>query len=221
LSLNKAKYFLLFSAIFELIALIILILFKKAEISIFINENNSVFFDYFFKYFTFLGTGLTLVIAGIIFLFKNKKAFFTLIFTVLFLLILVNATKKVVDAPRPKKYFEKVLKNDTYQIHYVEGEKIHSSNSFPSGHSATAFAVFMLISVFLFEKKYVLQIISFFAAALVGYSRMYLFQHFLIDVFAGFISGFLAVFFSYIITFNLLKFNNDSPILKTKKYENN
>ena len=50
--------------------------------------------------------------------------------------------KKIVfnGSPRPLKYFE----HSTFQYHIIKGLDIHSYNSFPSGHTTTAFAMFGL-----------------------------------------------------------------------------
>ncbi|WP_162428495.1 phosphatase PAP2 family protein [Pontibacter pudoricolor] len=69
--------------------------------------------------------------------------------------------------------------------------------SFPSGHATTAMALFGLLAYFIYrhnrDKPYRKFIV--WAAAililLVGFSRIYLGVHFLSDVLAGFILGFL------------------------------
>jgi len=71
------------------------------------------------------------------------------------------------------------------QIHTVKGVEMHFWNSFPSGHTATAFTLFLL-TVYLFPKRSVLVIGLLYAVAC-GYSRIYLGQHFPLDVAGGII----------------------------------
>ena len=69
----------------------------------------------------------------------------------------------------------------------VEGVHLHHYHSFPSGHTTAAFALFMTLCLLTDKKP--LHFIYFILAALGGYSRIYLSQHFAIDVFAGSIIG--------------------------------
>lgn len=79
-------------------------------------------------------------------------------------------------------------------IHYVKGVTIHSINSFPSGHTGTAFTYALLIGLFTKTKFWVLP--AFVGAILVGYSRIYLGQHFPLDVGAGILVAFSTMLLS-------------------------
>jgi undecaprenyl-diphosphatase len=74
--------------------------------------------------------------------------------------------------------------------YYLEG-----SQSFPSGHSAVAIAVFGFIIYYLIhhlmgkDKKYILLILGTIFIGLIGFSRLYLGVHFLSDVIGGFLIG--------------------------------
>ena len=101
--------------------------------------------------------------------------------------------KRVVwpDAPRPKILIEQLLaQNPDLQIHLVDGVHLHSSHSFPSGHTTGAFALFGTLA--LMAKKPLWKLFWLLLACLVGYSRMYLSQHFLIDVTVGSFIGMTA-----------------------------
>ena len=63
--------------------------------------------------------------------------------------------------------------------------KAPSGFSFPSSHTATCFA--MATAIYLFHKR--LGIIAYVYAALVAFSRMYLYVHYPSDVFCGVIIG--------------------------------
>jgi membrane-associated phospholipid phosphatase len=145
--------------------------------------------DFFFEYFTNMGDGL-LWIAWLIVIFKTKRKYllpliisafvFTTIFTQIFKYEILP------DEARPSTAIA-----DQSQIHYVQGVTIHSINSFPSGHTATAFTFVLLIALTIKRRDVLL--LAFIVALLVGYSRIYLGQHFPLDVGAGIIVAILSV----------------------------
>lgn len=92
------------------------------------------------------------------------------------------------DSPRPKAFFDGIA-----DLHFIPGVDVFSHHSFPSGHAATVFALFFALS-FLTSKKY-LQFTYLALALLTGFSRIYLSQHFLIDVYFGAITGIVTAFF--------------------------
>ena len=109
----------------------------------------------------------------------------------LFTLLATYLTKQILfhGIPRPIAFFE-----DSYNLYLVEGVKIHRSNSFPSGHTTTAFAVFSLL--ILIVKNNYLKFSFALLAIFAGFSRIYLSQHFLIDVLAGAILGIMIALIS-------------------------
>jgi membrane-associated phospholipid phosphatase len=68
---------------------------------------------------------------------------------------------------------------------------MHQLNSFPSGHTATAFTIFLL-TIYLFNNKKMV-LIGLIYAMLCGYSRVYLGQHFPLDLGGGIIVAILTV----------------------------
>ena len=178
------------------------LIFSRLDIEVFINSHNSHFADLFFKYITYLGHGALLGILLIFTVFKSKKFFYITIFSSILTFIFVRLLKLFVFAERPITYFKYSCPTD-YGFHFVEGVKIASYRSFPSGHTATAFLLFFLMSVFFAKQKPFLQIIFFVLAFIVGYSRLYLFQHFLLDVGTG---AFIAIFSVILSIFFVNKF---------------
>tara|TARA_B100001287_G_scaffold81165_1_gene67553 strand:- start:337 stop:753 length:417 start_codon:yes stop_codon:yes gene_type:complete len=89
------------------------------------------------------------------------------------------------DLFRPTSVFKDLVDNGSWYL--VEGVNLHEKYSFPSGHTATVFSVLILIALLMKNKKIsvFLVLISF----VVGLSRIYLSQHFLIDVLAGSLIG--------------------------------
>jgi len=93
--------------------------------------------------------------------------------------------KQTWNEPRPVLYFKEHF--PAVQLHRIVGEQLHSTHSFPSGHTITAFAFFLALSYF--TKKPLLHFLYFVLALLVGYSRIYLSQHFAVDVLVGSVIG--------------------------------
>jgi membrane-associated phospholipid phosphatase len=84
-----------------------------------------------------------------------------------------------------------------YPIHTVRGVELHTAYSFPSGHTATAFTIFLLACILL-NKRWVLAV-GFTYALLVAYSRVYLAQHFPLDLGGGMIAAVFAVLLSILV----------------------
>lgn len=184
--LKENRFFFIPYFLFLFVCSFLLLSFSKTELHILSNEANNNFLDYFFKYATYLGNGTVIAILFIILLFVKYRYAFAFLTGSLFTTVVVNFFKKVLldDMFRPSKYFELF---ETYQLHFVEGVKLHSYNSFPSGHTATAFNLFFMLA--LLVKSNTLKLLFFVLAALVAYSRVYLSQHFLIDISIGSIIG--------------------------------
>jgi len=77
--------------------------------------------------------------------------------------------------------------------------------SFPSGHTTSFFALFFALSILasqaIEQRSYFVQLLFFILAALGGYSRIYLSQHFAADVFAGILVGTLITVLCYAILY--------------------
>lgn len=191
--LSKKHRFLLITY-FQFLALGILILsfHSNLEISLFVNKMNSPILDYFFKYWTLFGT-FTLI--GPIILYqcfqKYRYALITSVSTLIgFFLVQIAKRFIWIDSPRPKVFFDSMP-----DIHYVTDVHLHSAHSMPSGHTTGAFALFFALA--LISKRPVWQMLFLISALLVGYSRVYLSQHFAIDVLVGSVIGTVSALTSY------------------------
>jgi membrane-associated phospholipid phosphatase len=78
-------------------------------------------------------------------------------------------------------------------FHAIPDFLYYEYHSFPSGHTASAFALATLLS-FSIKNKPIASIGLLGAACLVGFSRTYLSQHFLVDVCAGSLIGVSSVY---------------------------
>src|SRR5688572_16320072 len=165
----------------------------KGEDVLLINGNHSPLLDEFFKTITHLGDGLILIpIAGMA-LFLRFRYVITIAAASTVVGLAVSLFKKVVfpGMARPKLFLDNNL------IHFVPGVKVYTANSFPSGHTATAFCAALLIA--LLSRNKVLGIFALILATLVGCSRIYLAQHFLMDVVAGAILGYAFTFMTWAV----------------------
>jgi len=160
-----------------------------------LNGDGGGFADEFFRFFTYFGDALLWLPMLAWVIWKKKKQYLALqLSTFIIGTILVQVCKYLVvpDEPRPTTYI-----TDGSYIHLVKDVTVHAISSFPSGHTATAFSFFLLISL-MTHKKWWLPV-GFCMAALVGYSRIYLAQHFPIDVAAGIIVGIVSVSLAILI----------------------
>jgi membrane-associated phospholipid phosphatase len=158
----------------------------KAASFLSLNSYHPFALNVFFINYTFLGDGI-FAICIILFCFYRKKSQSAIALLLSFLVsgLIVQIIKNLVSAPRPKLFFE-----EGQYLFFIDGVSHGGHSSFPSGHTATAFAIATILVLLIRDKKWQLPILI--AAALVGYSRIYLAQHFLIDVIIGSLIGCLS-----------------------------
>lgn len=156
----------------------LLLAYPKGSVELWINQH--IRLDNFFLWVTYLGDGILYVLVSLAMGFKNKRwgLFAVLCFAITgafsqFLKIVIFP-----DMPRPSAFF-----GEDITLHFVKGEKIHTSNSFPSGHTTSAFSLALVLSLY-FKKSWV-SVVCIMGAILAGFSRVYLMQHFFIDIFFG------------------------------------
>lgn len=205
---KQIRVFWYMYAVFFGIAGVILLLTQKGDTVLFINRYATHFFDIVFQLITWLGTGwLFLPLSIGLFFYRYTTAIaatvtisLTGIFTWFFKQILFSGEIRPTLFLGKEKF-----------THIIEGFNYHHYNSFPSGHTTAAFSFFLLLAWLLHSKKYT--IVFFILAALAGFSRMYLLQHFLIDVFLGSMLGCLSAILGVKFALWLEK---KYPVLKKK-----
>jgi membrane-associated phospholipid phosphatase len=180
------RYFFSGFILYFLAGLLFLLCTSKAFSFLFLNSYHSRWLDDFFIVYTNLGDGLFSV-ALVVALLGMRR--FNMAWQILAAYVisglLAQLLKHLVPSPRPVEFFK--LKQ---QIYFIAGVTNTGYGSFPSGHSASIFALATLLAFFSKNKK--MGIVYLLAAALVGYSRIYLSQHFLTDVLAGSLVGVLT-----------------------------
>jgi membrane-associated phospholipid phosphatase len=189
--------------------------YAQKDIFLFVNKLNSPFADSFFRYFTNVGDGLFyLLVTVFVSLITLRKGVICLAAWALQGGI-VQFLKRVAfpDNLRPWK-----MLNEDKMIHLVPDFKPYYSNSFPSGHSATAFCLFALLSIF--SRRKWAGLVYFCLALLVVYSRIYLSLHFFLDTYAGMLIGLFSALASYYF-FSGSRFQNENferPVFGIKRY---
>jgi membrane-associated phospholipid phosphatase len=153
---------------------------EKADLHLWMTSCYSPAGDVFFHYYTYVGDWIPYAAVAVLLFYRYRIALFVLISQLSTGLISI-IVKRTWDEPRPLAYFKEHFPN--IQLRQIVGEHLHSAHSFPSGHTITAFAFFLALAFY--TKKPSLHFLCFVLALLVGYSRIYLSQHFAIDVLAG------------------------------------
>ena len=123
--------------------------------------------------------------------------------------IIVQPIKHIVCAPRPLTWFAENMPDVTLPL--VEGVRMNHWLSFPSGHTTTFFVLFYSLSIILCAEnvtgKMILSFLCFLCASFGAYTRIYLSQHFALDIFAGIL---IALFSTLSLYFFLVKKTKDT-----------
>ena len=186
---------------------ILMLLTNHGDFVLWLNDKHTSFGDFFFKYWTHLGDGVLLAIVALYFLFTNLYRFYYMLIAIALQTVFVHIFKQWLfdGEPRPKTFFADQLDS----LNFVEGVTTRGFDSFPSGHTASAFTLaFVLISLC---KNRALNVCLFVAAVLVGISRVYILQHFLRDIYIGSVFGILAA----LIAWYIMKPHVDRPKLQS------
>jgi membrane-associated phospholipid phosphatase len=160
----------------------------KNQLFLLLNNDYGTIADFFFNCWTYLGDGAVWAVLLFVFIKYSKQNIPLLVAAFVICTLLVQVCKYIIvpDELRPVSVIQ-----PTSLIHMVKGVEPHETASFPSGHTSAAFS-FFLIGCLLINKKWIIAI-GFIYAILVGYSRIYLAQHFPFDVAAGMLVGIITV----------------------------
>ena len=158
-----------------------------------LNNNYGLFADASFALITHLGEEAGWIILFLFVLFFRRQFLPLILIALIISTALVQGIKNVLpEQPRPTKVI-----TDLSLIHTVKDVDLHFINSFPSGHTTAAFTVFLLACLFI-HKKWILPV-GFTYALAVGYSRIYLAQHFPKDVAGGICIAVISACFSVVL----------------------
>jgi len=189
--INQFKGFIFPSIILVLFGVFGLFIIETGDLVLYFNHDRSELGTFVYAIITQLGEEFTYIILLFIGLLTAFR------FAIMIPIIAILATifsfglKSFFQHPRPKIFFKDMIQAGEIQL--IEGiHTIGGLTSFPSGHTLSAFCIlgfgaYMFSTNQRFGKW--LQFICFLLAALVGFSRIYLFQHFLKDVTLGALLG--------------------------------
>ena len=117
--------------------------------------------------------------------------------------VIVQPIKHIVCAPRPLTWFAENMPDISLPL--VEGVRMNHWLSFPSGHTTTFFVLFYSLSIILCAEnvkgKTILSLLCFLCASFGAYTRIYLSQHFALDIFAGIL---IAIFSTLLLYYFLV-----------------
>jgi membrane-associated phospholipid phosphatase len=180
--------------LFWLFGSLLLLLFEKSDIHFAINSWHHPFTDLFFSLITHLGGGIAVFLLLFVLAWRRQMIFWELFAGIAFGIGVVALFKYLLfpEMPRPAGILE--------GLYLVPGIENDTTRSFPSGHTTAIFCISCVLAGISSNKWERLSLATM--ALLVGYSRMYISQHFLSDVLAGSMLGALSAFFGQ----TLLKF---------------
>ena len=159
----------------------------KHTVFFWINGHHTPFLDQFFRPFTNVGDGLFYVLVCLALLFvRFQWALLGFVcFAITSLAAQIGKHLIFTGHPRPAAYF--ALHASYPALHTVAGVVLGTLKSFPSGHTTSAFSVFLLLTWLTRRKAWGL--VFLLLAVLAAWSRVYLAQHFVEDVVGGSVLG--------------------------------
>lgn len=170
----------------------------KGELHLLLCDRHTPARDIFYRYYTQVAEWFPYVLCVVLLLFSRIGDGVLATAGLALSALTTQILKHLINAPRPVTWFAAHMPD--VQLPLVEGVQMNYWFSFPSGHTTSFFALFYALSIICTyhltaKRPYstlacgLLQAALWALAALGGYSRIYLSQHFAADVFAGMIVG--------------------------------
>ena len=191
LNISRLKPALFISLTIACLLFAMSIFYGKNNFFLLLNNDLGKIADHIFEYATYLGDGIIFIPVLILFIIYRKK-FIPLLAGGFVISTLITHLFKDLLVPHQPRPTETIA--NSVQIHTVQGVDVHKIGSFPSGHTTTAFTIFF-IACLVINKKWVIPV-GLLYALLVGYSRIYLAQHFPDDVAGGIMSAIITIILS-------------------------
>ena len=188
--------------VLALVLSIAILVVPKAELHLALCQPHTRFLDALVPVFTDLVDWLPYLCVVLLLFYRAGWATF-LASNLLLSTLIVQPIKHLVHAPRPLTWFAENMPDVTLPL--VEGVRMNQWLSFPSGHTTTFFVLFYSLSIILCAEnvkgKTILSILCFLCASFGAYTRIYLSQHFALDIFAGIL---IAVFSTLVLYYFLV-----------------
>ncbi len=196
-TIRNNRHFLLVWLIFFIAGLMFTLSINKHDLHLLMTSWHVSAADFFFRWITYLGDGAILgfPILGTLFFYRREAgAQLLLSFFIAGGITQLLKHGLYADELRP---FAEIGSLPAFRA--VDGVSFNSNNSFPSGHTTTAFSFFLSLSIY--SKNNRLKLLWVVLALLASYSRIHISQHYLRDVLAGSLIGITAT----IPTWHLVK----------------
>lgn len=183
----------------------------KGELHLLLCDRHTPARDILYRYYTRVAEWFPYVVCVSLLLFGRLGDGLFATSAMILSALTTQLFKHIVNAPRPVNWFAGCMPD--VQLPLVDGVKMNMWFSFPSGHTTSFFALAFVACILLNNERspiankklqIALQILLVFLAALGGYSRIYLSQHFALDVFAGVLVGVLITMLCWTV-FNRLE----------------
>lgn len=171
---------------------------------LFFNRRRTGFGDFFFRYGTQMGEEIAYIAVGMILIFYSYRHLIMIPFVGLAVTLVSALMKSIFSHPRPFRWFQENGLDGL--IKTIEGVSINmGANSFPSGHTMSAFALYTFLALCV-PRKRVNSVILLALPVMVGISRIYLIKHFLKDVLLGALVGLMIGVLIYRLQYVLFKY---------------
>ncbi|MBQ9144683.1 MAG: phosphatase PAP2 family protein [Paludibacteraceae bacterium] len=179
----------------------LLLFLPKGELHLLLCQPHTPFLDTIVPIFSDLVDWLPYLVVVLLLFYRAGWATF-LASNLLLSTLIVQPIKHLVNAPRPRTWFAENMPDVALPL--VDGVKMNLWLSFPSGHTTTFFVLFFSISIILCAEnirgKNILSLLCFLLATFGAYTRIYLSQHFALDVLAGIlIASFTTILLYYFL----------------------
>lgn len=205
--LKRNSIFLGLSLILIVVLGLALLYIPQGELHLWLCDRHTPARDIFYRYYTRVAEWFPYVVCVYLLVFgRIGEGVFATSALVLSSLT-TQVLKHIIQAPRPLTWFAEHMPD--VQLPLVEGVRMNYWLSFPSGHTTSFFALALVVCMIYTRETRetrktsttcgLIQTLLFYLAALGGYSRIYLSQHFPKDVFAGMIIGIGITLLCYVV----------------------
>lgn len=204
--IRRNSIFLTLSLILIVVLGLALLCVPKGDLHLFLCNRHTHARDIFYRYYTQVAEWFPYIVCIALLLFRRVGDGVFATACMLGSALTTQLCKHLVNAPRPTTWFATHMPDVTLPT--VDGVHMNEWFSFPSGHTTSFFALAFVLCILVTSEKspitnhksqIALQIILVFFATLGAYSRIYLSQHFALDVFAGIVVGIGITMLFYVL----------------------
>ncbi len=203
-------YFLFFSLWVLFVGYCVFFISKENSFLV-INHHRSLFLDIFGTAATCIGDGsFTIILTFLLFFLKKRRLSYLLFISYAVSGIIAQIMKHLHPMARPVAWF-----NHAQKVYTASWSHLHSMGSFPSGHATSVFSAATILA--LYSKKPIWAILCFVVACCTAWSRVYLGQHFVEDIWYGSILGTATAVTCYFL-YNYILSAKKNHILQHSKH---